>query len=178
VLILTDVLGWPPAETAALLESSRAAVNSALQRARATLQKHRPVRRRAAATAADASDSERALLKRYMEATERADAAGLAALLHAEARCTMPPTPVRLEGLEAFGWMLEQAFGADRVGDWKCLATAANRTPAAACYLRRHGDSAYRLFSISVLRIEDGAVAEITAFVDPPFPAFDLPAAL
>jgi RNA polymerase sigma-70 factor (ECF subfamily) len=127
---------------------------------------------------ADASESERSLLRRYMEATERADAAGFAALLHADARCTMPPTPVRLEGLEAFGWMMEQAFGAGRVGDWKCLATAANRAPAAACYLRREGDSAYRLFSISVLRIEAGAVAEITAFVEPPFAAFDLPAAL
>ncbi|HEX2033714.1 MAG TPA: RNA polymerase subunit sigma-70 [Chloroflexota bacterium] len=177
-LILADVLSWSAAETASLLDTSVAAVNSALQRARATLQKHRPASRLAAAPAAVPSEAERTLLRRYMEATERADLAAFVALLREDVRCTMPPTPVQLEGRDSMGWMLEQAFGKQRVGDWRCLATAANRSPAAACYLRRRGDTAYRAFSVTVLRVEDGAVAELTAFVEQMFPAFGLPLTL
>ena len=63
-------------------------------------------------------------------------------------------------------------------GDWRLVATAANRMPTAASYLRRHGDSEFRAFKFDVLRIEDGKIAEITTFGVELFPAFGLPLVL
>ena len=97
VLIVRDVLGWSARETAALLETTVAAVNSALQRARATLRKRLPERRLEPA-AAEPTEEERVLLERYMEAGERDDLDGLAETLGEEARFTMPPLPGRLGG--------------------------------------------------------------------------------
>ena len=93
VLILRDVLDWPAKDTAALLDASVASVNSALQRARATLREQLPERRSewGAATGPSAEESE--LLRRYVDAHERADVDGLAELLRADARLAMPPHP-------------------------------------------------------------------------------------
>jgi RNA polymerase sigma-70 factor (ECF subfamily) len=63
-------------------------------------------------------------------------------------------------------------------GQWRLVPTWANRQPAAACYLRRPGETGYQAFSIDVLRVEDGKVVEITAFAAELFPAFGLPATL
>src|SRR2546427_212414 len=107
---------------------------------------------------------ERALLERFMDAHERCDAAAALAIAAEDIRITMPPMPYRFEGLEAMVSLLERAFGEDREGDWRLVATQANRMPAAASYLRRPGDSVFRAFKLDVLRIAGGRVAEVTTF--------------
>ena len=172
-LILRDVLGWPADETASLLETSVAAANSALQRARATMQEHLPARRTDWPAAAPTAE-ERALLERFIDAHERCDAEAALAIAAPDLRITMPPDLMSFDGLDAIRPLLERAFGEDRDGDWRLVPTQANRMPTAASYLRRPGDSVYRAFKFDVLRIEDGAIAEITTFGAGLFPAFGL----
>ena len=176
-LIVRDVLGWPASETASLLETSAAAANSALQRARATMQKHLPARR-TEWSAGEPSAEKRALLERFIDAHERCDAAAAVAIAAQDIRITMPPNPFLFEGLEAIAPLLERASGPDRDGDWRLVPTQANRMPTAASYLRRPGDSEFRAFKFDVLRIEDDAIAEITTFDAGLFPAFGLPPTL
>jgi len=176
-LIVRDVLGWPASETASLLETSVAAANSALQRARATMREHLPARR-AEWSAREPSAEERVLLERFMDAHERCDAAAAVAIAALDIRITMPPDGLCFEGLEAIAPLLERAFGEDRDGDWRLVPTQANRMPTAASYLRRPGDSKFRAFKFDVLRIRDGVIAEITTFGAGLFPAFGLPPTL
>jgi RNA polymerase sigma-70 factor (TIGR02960 family) len=176
-LVLRDVLGWTAAETASLLETSVAAANSALQRARATMQEHLPSHR-LDWSAAEPSAAERELLERFIDAHERCDAKAAVAIASKDLRVTMPPYSYLYDGLEQIAPLLERAFGEGRDGDWRLLPTMANRLPAAASYLRRPGDREFRAFKLDVLRIEDGAIAEITTFGAALFPAFDLSATL
>jgi RNA polymerase sigma-70 factor (ECF subfamily) len=175
--IVRDVLGWSASDTASLLETSVAAANSALQRARATMQQHLPARR-AEWSAPELDEEERALLERFIDAHERCDAAAAVAISAPELRVTMPPYPWRFEGLAQVRPLLERAFGPDREGDWRLLPTWANRMPTAASYLRRPGDSEFRAFKFDVLRIKDGAIVEITTLGPALFPAFGLPPTL
>jgi RNA polymerase sigma-70 factor (ECF subfamily) len=176
-LISRDVLGWSAGQTAALLQTSIAAANSALQRARATMAGHLPARR-AEWSAGRASRSERELLERFIDAHERGDAEAAAAIAASDIRITMPPYPMCFDGIEGLRPLLERAFGPDAEGDWRLLPTRANRMPAAASYLRRHGDREYRAFKLDVLRIRDGAIAEITTFGYSRFGQFGLAATL
>jgi RNA polymerase sigma-70 factor (ECF subfamily) len=177
-LIFRDVLGWSAKETASTLETSVASANSALQRARATLQEHLPERRTEWAQARAPSDEERDLLRRYMEAHERADADALADLLRADVLLTMPPHPTWFAGRDAILTAMQPAYDGT-FGQLRAVATAANTQPAAALYLRPPGESEYRALAFDVLRIEDGLVVEISSFVFPSlFAAFGLPAAL
>jgi RNA polymerase sigma-70 factor (TIGR02960 family) len=173
-LIARDVLGWPASETADLLGTSVAAANSALQRARATMQEHLPPRRDEW-SAGEPGAQERALLELFIDAHERCDGAAVIAIAAQDIRITMPPYPFLFEGLEKITPLLERAFGADRDGDWRLVPTGANRMPAAASYLRRPDDSQYRAFKLDVLRIRNGRVAEVTTFGAGLFPAFGLP---
>ena len=176
-LVARDVLGWSASETAAHLDTSVAAANSALQRARTTMQEHLPVRR--AEWSAGARDAEeQALLKRFIAAHERGDAAAALSIAARDIRVTMPPYPYCFEGRAALAPLLERAFGENRDGDWRLVPARANRLPAAASYLRRPGDSVFRAFKLDVLRIADGAIAEITTFGAALFPAFGLPPTL
>jgi RNA polymerase sigma-70 factor, ECF subfamily len=178
VLILRDVVGWSASDSAALLEVSVSAVNSALQRARATLRQRLPERRTEWARASQPSEDERELLRRYVDAHERADAGALAALLREDARLTMPPIPTWYAGREAIITAVKQGFEPE-FGHLRQVVTAANRQPAVAHYLRAPGDPDHRPLALDVLRIEGGRVAEITSFVFPGlFPAFGLPPAL
>ena len=170
-LIARDVLGWPAAETATLLDTSVAAANSALQRARATLQEHMPARR-SEWSAGPTSDEERDLLAQFIDAHERLDAAAAIAISAQDIRITMPPYLLRFDGLATIGPLLD---GALREGEWRLVATEANRMPTAASYLRKPGDSEFRAFKFDVLRIENGLIAEITTFGIGLFPAFGLP---
>jgi RNA polymerase sigma-70 factor (ECF subfamily) len=164
-LIARDVLGWSAAETAALLDVSVAAVNSALQRARGTLKKRLPCRRLDWPQGTDASEGERALLQRYVEATERGDAAEMVALMREDAFFAMPPQAEWYVGNQAIvdSWV-EGGFGSESFGHLRCLLTRVNAQPAVAVYLRRPDDPEYRPLAIDVLRIEAGTIAEITAF--------------
>jgi RNA polymerase sigma-70 factor (TIGR02960 family) len=177
-LIARDVIGWPASETAALLDTSVAAANSALQRARATMQEHLPARR-AEWSAGKPSAEERALLDRFIDAHERNDAAAAMAIASQDLRITMPPDMMCFDGLDVIAPLLERAFADEtRDGDWRLVPTWANRMPTAASYLRRPGDSTFRAFKFDMLRIHEGAIAEITTFGAGLFPAFGLPGTL
>ncbi len=173
-LIVRDVLGWSASDTAALLETSLAGANSALQRARATMQERLPARR-ADWTAARATADEQALLERFIDAHERCDVAAAASIAARDIRVTMPPYEMCFDGLDAVMSLLERAFGDDRDGDWRLLPTRANRLPAAASYLRRPGETTFQRFKLDVLRVERGAIVEITTFGTVLFPDFGLP---
>ena len=177
VLILRDILAWPAKETAVLLDASVDSVHSTLRRARSTLRKHLPERRLEWPATSDPTQQERSLLRRYMDAHDRADVAALAALLQADARLTMPPTPTWYDGHEAVVAFHARHFMAGV--EWRFLVTRANRQPAVAFYTRRPGEPEYRGWGIDVLLVEDGLVAQIDAFLLPQlFPAFGLPPAM
>ncbi len=179
VMILRDVLDWTAKDTAALLETTVASANSALQRGRATLKERLPEGRLDWAPAGDPSEEVRALLRRYVEATECGDAAGVVALMHEDARFSMPPEPEVFTGRDAIGaFWVEGGFGSPEFGEFRCVLTAANRMPAVACYRRIPGDTAFRPLALDVLRIEGGRITEITTFSKRLFPAFGLPESL
>jgi RNA polymerase sigma-70 factor (ECF subfamily) len=177
VLIAREVLGLPAAETAALLETTLAAANSALQRARATMKRHLPSHRNEW-RAHPPSASEQELLDRFIDAHQRCDAAAAVAIAAQDLRVTMPPAAMCFDGLDAVAPLLERAFGPDRDGDWRLLPTMANRMPTAASYLRRPGDTRFRAFKFDVLRIEGDSIAEITTFGPERFELFGLPRVL
>jgi RNA polymerase sigma-70 factor, ECF subfamily len=176
VLILRDVLGWSAKDTAALFDTSVPSVNSALQRARATLKRRLPVRRLDWAPESDPSRDEQALVQRFVEAIERLDTDALRELLAEDARFSMPPQPGVCEGRDAIvsSWV-EGGFGTGDYRDFRLVVAGANRQPAVANYIRRPGDSEYRALAVDVLRIEGGAITEIITFSASFFPALGLP---
>jgi RNA polymerase sigma-70 factor (ECF subfamily) len=176
-LILRDVLGHPAAETASLLDTSVAAANSALQRARATMAEHLPSHRLDWSARAP-SPAERDLLARFIDAHQRCDADAAVAAVADDIRVTMPPYGMCFEGVDEFWPLVVRATGDEREGDWRLLPTGLNRMPAAASYLRRPGDAEFRPFKLDVLRVEEAAIAEITTFGYALFPALGLPASL
>jgi RNA polymerase sigma-70 factor (ECF subfamily) len=174
VLVTREVLGWSAAEAAELLDMTVAAINSALQRARAALRDHRPEPgTTGSATRPNAEES--ALLERYVRAHSNSDPDALVRLLRDEIRVTMPPHPMCLDGLDALTPLLERGFHSGEFGEWLLLPTAANRMPAAANYHRAPRDGEFRPYKLDVLRIKDGGIAEITSFGPSMFPAFGLP---
>ncbi|HEY3060862.1 MAG TPA: sigma-70 family RNA polymerase sigma factor [Chloroflexota bacterium] len=175
-LLVREVLGWSANETAVLLETSVASVNSLVQRARATLQRNRPPRRTDWAATTDATDQERALLERFMRACERGDAAAIVDMLGDDVRCTMPPYPWWFAGKAAVAESFRMGLGPYRPGEFRVVPTRANRQPACATYVRVAGDTEYRAFAIDVLRIEHSQIVEVTAFHELAlFEAFGLP---
>ncbi|GHE48775.1 RNA polymerase sigma factor [Streptosporangium violaceochromogenes] len=179
VLILRDVLGWSAQETAASLKLTVAAVKSALQRARPTVRKHLPARRLEWATSAEPTPEEHTVLRRYIDAVEQADPSALAEVLRADVWQTMPPAPIWLLGRAAFMASWTPAMvGPEAWGDWRLLATRANRQPAAAAYLRRAGEPDFRPCWLGVLRVEHGLVTQITTYGEEMVPRFGLPASL
>jgi len=169
-LIARDVLGWPARETASALGTGVAAANSALQRARATMQSHLPARR-AEWSAREPSAGERELLEQFIAAHERCDAEAAIAIAARDIKLTMPPNPWRFDGPAAIRPLMADAAS---MGVWRLIPVGANRMSAAASYLRRPGDSEFRAFKLDVMRIEAGVIAEITTFTAELFPAFGL----
>jgi RNA polymerase sigma-70 factor (TIGR02960 family) len=162
VLLLRDVLDWPAGKTAAALDLSVAAANSALQRARATLRERLP--ERDAPRPADLTPEERALLMRFIAAHESGNVADAVSLMREDIRVTMPPMPYLYDGVAAVSELFRTGTGANGPGEWIVRPTSANRMPAAACYLREPGEERARLFKFDVIRFVDGAIAEITTF--------------
>jgi RNA polymerase sigma-70 factor (ECF subfamily) len=158
VLILRDVLGWTGAEVAELLDSTVAAVNSALQRARATIEQELPAR-----SVTPGRATQRDLLRRYVDAWERADMDGLVALLREDAVLSMPPEPA-VVGAVAIGAFFARACGG--AGRLVATATSANGQPAVA--LREHaGDGTSRAHRLLVLDVEGDRIARVHAYSDP-----------
>ncbi|MEV4419803.1 RNA polymerase subunit sigma-70 [Patulibacter sp. NPDC049589] len=180
VLVLRDVLDCSARETAEVLETTVASVNSALQRARAGLREHRPEPRAEWRPDQEPSGAQRELLARFLDATERVDVEALAALLHEDLRFTMPPTPGAWEGRDTVvqAWV-DDGFGSESFGALRCVLTRANGQPALAAYARTPGTDTYRPLTLDVLRIEDGLVREIVIFDGRLLERFpDLPATL
>jgi len=174
VLILREMVGWSAKETGEALELTIPAVNSALQRARATLRERLPSGRRELWTAPGATEAERRALEGFIEAHERGDTEAALELIADDVRVTMPPNGLLFDGRAAVVPLIERAHsGAD--GEWRLVPTAANRHPAAASYLRAPGDDAFRAFKLDVLRVVDGRIAELTTFGSDRFAAFGLP---
>ncbi|WP_433052723.1 RNA polymerase subunit sigma-70 [Dactylosporangium sp. CS-033363] len=170
VLISRDVLGWSAAETAALLDVTAASVNSALQRARATLRERLPSRGEDWTPARGPDPAEQEVLRQYVDAFQRADVAGMARLLAAEARAVMPPISAWYLGRDAIAGALALSVPPGSpffVGRIRVELTRANRDPALIAYHVPPGETAERPFAISVLRVEGGQIRELTAFHDP-----------
>ncbi|MER5810358.1 sigma-70 family RNA polymerase sigma factor [Streptomyces sp. NPDC002033] len=173
VLILREVLAWKADEVAGLLETTVASVNSALQRARATL---------AGAglrdsDAADPLDAEQAkLLERYLSAFEAYDITRLTALLHEDAVLSMPPFDLWLQGhADIAAWHLHQGIGCKGS---RLLPTTANGLPAFAQYRpREDGRPGWTPWALQVLEISGGKITGLNAFLDTDrwFPLFGLP---
>jgi RNA polymerase sigma-70 factor (ECF subfamily) len=172
VLILRDVLGWRAAEVAGLLGTTTAAVNSALQRARAQLEAAAPAEDdiREPTRAAD-----RDLVSRYAAAFENADMDALVRLLREDVVLEMPPLPAWFRGRDA----VARFFGTRvmrRPGDFVMIPAAANGQPALAVYLRAR-DGRYLAHAIQVLTPTAAGLARIVSFNEPRlFAMFGLPA--
>ena len=176
VLILRDVISWPAATVAELLEISVPAVNSALQRARATLRDQWPGGRLDWAPAAEPDPGQRRLLQRFIDAHEQADPEALIALLGHDVRLAISRVG-EWNGRGEVGDALRDGMNA--LGQWRLLPIMANGQPGAAGYLRRPGESAFFPFVLTVLRLEHGRLVDIAAFEQPSmFTAFGLPASL
>ena len=182
VFILRDVLGWPAPKAADALDLTVASVTSALQRARVTMRERLPDRRLDWRSPAkhELSKDERDVVKSYIDAHERNDLYGLMALLRDDLRFAMLPesgtlTVTAKDAVD--GWVSGGLFqrGHD---DWRCIAATVNRMPAAALYLRTPDDPEYRLYTIAVLHILDGKIAELTGFDATDKPWLGLPETL
>jgi RNA polymerase sigma-70 factor (ECF subfamily) len=172
VLILCEVLRWKAAEVAELLETSVASVNSALQRARSTLDS-------ASVTPADRVDeldeADRELLERYVQAFEAYDMSALTSLIREDATQSMPPFDLWLSGREdIFTWWLGPGIGCR--GSRVVPAGIANGSPAFGQY-KPSPDGGYEPWALQVLEVSDGRIVELTFFLDTDrvFPLFGLP---
>ena len=162
VLILCEVLRWKASEVAELLETSVASVNSALQRARATLEEI-DVRASTSAPSVEAADEE--LLGRYVDAFERYDMDALTALIHEDATQSMPPYDLWLTGRDdIFSWWVGPGNGCR--GSRVIPTTAANGAPAFGQYKPNDAGDGYEPWALQVIEIENGRIVELTFFLD------------
>jgi RNA polymerase sigma-70 factor (TIGR02960 family) len=160
-LLLREVLGYSAAETAGLLDTSVAAVNSALQRARVV--RERPVPDRGAPGTAEVA-------RRYADAWEAGDVETIVAMLADDARFSMPPLPEWYAGRAAIREFLLTGPLTNR---WRFLPARANGMPAFATY--QWDGAAYTPMGLDVLTIRDGAVHEVVSFLEADFADFGLP---
>jgi RNA polymerase sigma-70 factor (ECF subfamily) len=177
VLVMRDVLEWSARETAAALDDSVAAVNSALQRARARLERARPL----AAPPHEGADapSQRRLLRQFMEAWDAVDLDGLARLLAADAVLTMPPFPSYYAGRAAVREFFATEPAGGQLERIRLVPTGANRQPALAAYYREAEGTQFRAYGVMVLALHHGAISGVVGFVGPAlFGSFGLPAEL
>jgi RNA polymerase sigma-70 factor, ECF subfamily len=173
VLILCEVLRWKAVEVAELLDTSVASVNSALQRARATLDQTDVA---ATNPAKPLSDADRDLLGRYVEAFQAYDMEKLTALIHEDATQSMPPYDMWLRGRDdIFAWWTGPGIGCQ--GSRVIPTAAANGSPAFGQYKPSETGTGYDPWALQVLELENGGIAELTFFLgtETLFPLFGLP---
>ena len=177
-LIMTDVLGFSPAEVAESLEATPASIYSALQRARKATEEQLPDRSQQATVGELDDDQVREIVASFMEAWEAADVERIRALLTDDCVLAMPPWAEWFNGRDAVMEFLPR--GPLQPGHrWKLVPTRANGQPAFGCYYA-DGDGPKRAEGILLLGFgEDGRISEITSFRDKElFPKFGLPAAM
>ena len=179
VLILREVLAWKASETAELLGTTVASVNSALQRARATLADSGVAAGAGAAESAPAApemdEEQQALLARYVDAFERYDLDSLTRLLHEDATLSMPPYPLWLRGTEDIrAWFL--GTGIECKGS-RLVPVAANGAPGYGQYRPNADGGGHHAWALQVLEISDGLITGVNSFLDTAhlFPLFGLP---
>jgi len=173
VLILCEVLRWKATEVAELLETSVASVNSALQRARATLEASDIT---AAGTTPSVEAADEDLLARYVAAFEAYDMEALTSLIHEDATQSMPPYDLWLRGRDdIFTWWLGP--GSACRGSRVVPTLSANGAPAFGQYKPSETGSGYDPWALQVLEVDDGRIVELTFFLDTEtlFPLFGLP---
>jgi len=172
VLILREVLRWRANEVAELLDTSVASVNSALQRARASLE---ATQLTPSEPFEPLNEEQQELLKRYVDAFQRYDIAALTALLHEDAKQTMPPYEMWLLGSEEI-LRFWQGPGAGCKGSLM-IPTVANGLPAFGQYRPRGPGGRFEPWALQVLELSDGRIVGFNAFLDTDrlFPLFDLP---
>jgi RNA polymerase sigma-70 factor (ECF subfamily) len=171
VLILAEVLRWKASEVAELLETSVASVNSALQRARATLEEAK-----VAEVSDELGEEERELLGRYVAAFEAYDMEALTALIHEDATQSMPPFDLWLSGRDdIFTWWWGPGIGCK--GSRVLPAGFANGSPAFGQYKPAENGRGHDPWALQVVEIRDGGIEELTFFLDTErlFPLFGLP---
>jgi RNA polymerase sigma-70 factor (ECF subfamily) len=173
VLILCEVLRWKATEVAELLETSVASVNSALQRARATLDASNVS---AVETSPSVDEADAELLARYVKAFEAYDMDALTSLIHEDATQSMPPYDLWLRGRDdIFEWWLGPGGGCR--GSRVIPTVAANGAPAFGQYKPSPTGDGYEPWALQVLEVADGRIVELTFFLDTErvFPLFGLP---
>jgi RNA polymerase sigma-70 factor (ECF subfamily) len=172
VLIFCEVLRWKASEVAELLETSVASVNSALQRARATLDQHEV----SLEPQTPLSEPDRELLARYVDAFERYDMDALTSLIREDATQSMPPLALWLEGRERIlRFWFSQGLGCR--GSRVLPTVSANGTPAFGQYKPSETGDHLEPWALQVIEVGDGAIARMEFFLDTDtlFPLFGLP---
>jgi RNA polymerase sigma-70 factor (ECF subfamily) len=160
VLLLREVLEYSAAESAEILGTSVASINSALHRAQKTMKMRMP--------ATDAGQLGEhgldGLLHRFLSAWERRDIAAMVSLLAEDARFTMPPLPAWFNGRRYV-----EMFFAERVFQtpWRLQPLHGNGQPGFACYMQQDSDAPFRPGGVVLLRTRDGLIASIDSFIDP-----------
>jgi RNA polymerase sigma-70 factor (ECF subfamily) len=172
-LLLSDVLDWHAVEIAQLLEISVSAANSALHRARVTLEKNYHSEQREMEQVRRTDAATNLLLTRYLQTWETDDVDGLVALLKEDATLSMPPTPSWYQGREAIRTiLLAVIFPSGVQKRWRLFPTRANGQPAFAVYRADEATGFYRAFALQVVALDGSRrhqrqVAEVTAFLGP-----------
>ncbi len=164
-LILREVLGYSASEAAEALETSVASVNSALQRARKTVDERLPDQTQQATLRSLGDERLREIVEGYMDAMERQDIEAVVSLLAEDAAWSMPPLPAWFHGPEGLRGFLE---GGPLSGDWRWRhrRATANGQLAVGSYAWYHEDDSYRLFSIDVFTLNpDGHIRDVTSFI-------------
>jgi RNA polymerase sigma-70 factor (ECF subfamily) len=174
-LLLFEVLGFSAAEIAEMMGTSRASVNSALQRARAVVAEKVPPRTQQQTLRELGDGRLHEIVAGFAHALERRDTDGLVALLTEDVTWTMPPLPHWYSGLAAVtDWAVQVPLGS--CGSWRHLPTTANGQPAVGCYLWSDEARAHIAWSIDVLTLRGERIAEITSFLGRDhFASFGLP---
>lgn len=167
VLLLRDVIGYSASEVAAILATSVPGVNSALQRARVTLEREREAGRVTRGHARTGTVNEQVLVRRLTDAWQAADIPSIVAVLTTNALLTMPPEPIRYAGREAIGAFLATGLGGSRLDQFRFVPAAANRQPAVAAYYRNGDAGPFAFHAVVVLAVEPAGVASIVRFADP-----------
>ncbi|OJV90266.1 MAG: hypothetical protein BGO39_01925 [Chloroflexi bacterium 54-19] len=170
ILLLCDVLDWQASETASLLNITVSAVNSALHRARVTLEKNYRGGENELSLPGKPNPATTDLLTRYLKCWEADDIAGLVALLKEDATLSMPPVPSWYQGRDAVQVILRDVvFKSDGQKRWRLIPTSANGQPAFKVYRADNPQSSFQPFALQVLTLDTklNQIQDITAFLNP-----------